>query len=298
MLAISYSGVRMKNDIPLHALRAFESSARHLNFTKAGLELYVSQAAVSQQVRLLEEKLGITLFKRIPRGLEMTDEARMLFASIMDEFQKIEKAYRRFEGGSVKESLTLSCVGTFALGWLLPKIEKFRNLHPSVEINIQTNNNVVNVAGEGIDFAIRYGSGNWIQTHNQLLINAPLTVLCRPDTAKRLRNPSDIAGENLLRSYRADEWDSWFSAANVNPVRANGPVFDSSRLIIDAVILTGGIALVPDVMFYHEISRGLIVRPFDIYAGNDGYWLTWQRTRKMTQTMQIFQEWIQGEIDH
>ncbi|MBK4783754.1 MAG: LysR family transcriptional regulator [Pantoea sp. Pent] len=288
----------MKNDIPLHALRAFESYARHLNFTKAGLELYVSQAAVSQQVRLLEEKLVIILFKRLPRGLEMTDEARMLFASITDEFQKIEKAHRRFEGGSVKESLTLSCVGTFALGWLLPKIEKFRNLHPSVEINIQTNNNVVNVAGEGIDFAIRYGSGNWIQTHNQLLINAPLTVLCRPDTAKRLRNPSDISGEKLLRSYRADEWDGWFTAANVNPVRANGPVFDSSRLIIDAVILTGGIALVSDVMFYHEINRGLIVRPFDIYAGNDGYWLTWQRTRKMTQTMQIFQEWIQGEIDH
>lgn len=138
----------MKSDIPLNALRAFESAARHLNFTKAGLELYVSQAAVSQQVRLLEEKLGVILFKRLPRGLEMTDEARLLFASITDEFQRLEKAYRRFDGGAIKESLTISCVGTFALGWLLPRMENFKCRHPAIDIYLQTNNNVVSLAGE------------------------------------------------------------------------------------------------------------------------------------------------------
>jgi len=286
----------VKSDIPLNALRAFEASARHLNFTRAGMELFVSQAAVSQQVRLLEERLGVVLFKRLSRGLEMTDEARLLFSNISEEFHRIEKAYRQFEGGKVREALTISCVGTFALGWLLPKIEDFQQRHPAIELSIQTNNNVVSLAGEGVDFAIRYGSGNWTLSHNQLLLNAPLTLLCRPETAKRLLIPDDITSETLLRSYRLEEWENWFTAAGISPFRINGPVFDSSRLIIDAVMITGGVALAPDVMFQPEIKQGLLVRPFDIYSGHDGYWLTWQRARKMTQSMQIFREWIIQQI--
>jgi len=286
----------LKSDIPLNALRAFEASARHLNFTRAGMELFVSQAAVSQQVRLLEERLGVTLFKRLSRGLELTDEARLLFSEISEQFHEIEKAYRRFAGGHFREALTLSCVGTFALGWLLPKIENFQQQHPAIELSIQTNNNVVSIAGEGVDFAIRYGSGSWVSSHNQLLFDAPLTLLCRPETAKRLIKPADITGETLLRSYRHDEWDNWFAAAGIPSFRINGPVFDSSRLIIDAVLITGGVALAPDIMFESEIKRGVLVRPFDIYSGNDGYWLTWQKARKMTPSMQIFREWIIQKI--
>ena len=260
------------------------------------MELFVSQAAVSQQVRLLEERLGVVLFKRLPRGLELTDEARLLFSKISEEFHRIEKAYRQFEGGKVREALSISCVGTFALGWLLPKIEDFQQRHPAIELSIQTNNNVVSLAGEGVDFAIRYGSGNWTSSHSELLLNAPLTLLCRPETAKRLLKPGDISGETLLRSYRIEEWDNWFAAAGIPPFRINGPVFDSSRLIIDAVMITGGVALAPDVMFQPEIKQGLLARPFNIYSSQDGYWLTWQRARKMTQSMQIFREWISQQI--
>lgn len=260
------------------------------------MELFVSQAAVSQQVRLLEEKLGVILFKRLSRGLELTDEARLIFSKISEEFHRIEKAYRQFEGGKVREALTISCVGTFALGWLLPKIEDFQQRHPAIELSIQTNNNVVSIAGEGVDFAIRYGSGKWASSHNQLLLDAPLTLLCRPETAKRLTKPGDISGETLLRSYRLEEWDNWFAAAGISPFRINGPVFDSSRLIIDAVMITGGLALAPDVMFQTEIKQGLLARPFNIYSGHDGYWLTWQRARKMTQSMEIFREWIIEQI--
>jgi len=286
----------LKSDIPLNALRAFEASVRHLNFTRAGMELFVSQAAVSQQVRLLEEKLGVTLFKRLPRGLELTDEARLLYSKISEGFNSIEKAYRQFEGGTIREALNISCVGTFALGWLLPKIEDFQQKHPSIELSIQTNNNVVSIAGEGVDFAIRYGSGNWASSHNQLLFEAPLTLLCRPETAMRLLTPGDIIGEKLLRSYRHEEWDNWFAAAGIAPFKINGPVFDSSRLIIDAVMIIDGVALAPDIMFQPEIKQGLLVRPFDIYSGDDGYWLTWQRARKITHSMQIFREWIIQKI--
>ncbi|HEC1000803.1 TPA: LysR family transcriptional regulator, partial [Escherichia coli] len=170
----------MRSNPPLNALRAFEASARHLSFTRAALELYVTQAAVSQQVRLLEERLGMVLFKRLPRGLEMTEESRALFAVLTDAFGHIEKAFRQFEGGQFQEVLTVAAVGTFAVGWLLPRLDRFRQEHPFVKLRLRTNNNVVNLAAEGLDFAIRFGTGLWPSTHNEMLFNAPLTVLCTP----------------------------------------------------------------------------------------------------------------------
>ncbi|EMP6175215.1 LysR family transcriptional regulator, partial [Citrobacter amalonaticus] len=220
----------MRSNLPLNALRAFEASARHLSFTRAALELCVTQAAVSQQVRILEDRLNRVLFKRLPRGLEMTDEAQALFAVLTDAFGQIDTIFRQFEGGEYREVLTVAAVGTFAVGWLLPRIEQFRQAHPFVELRLRTNNNVVNLAAEGLDFAIRFGNGLWPATHNEMLFEAPLTVLCTPETAQRLRRPADLLQENLLRSYRVDEWDNWFAAAGVTAERINGAVFDSSRL--------------------------------------------------------------------
>ena len=239
----------MRSNLPLNALRAFEASARHLSFTRAALELCVTQAAVSQQVRILEDRLNRVLFKRLPRGLEMTDEAQALFAVLTDAFGQIDTIFRQFEGGEYREVLTVAAVGTFAVGWLLPRIEQFRQAHPFVELRLRTNNNVVNLAAEGLDFAIRFGNGLWPATHNEMLFDAPLTVLCTPETAQRLRRPADLLQENLLRSYRVDEWDNWFAAAGVTAERINGAVFDSSRLMVETVIHTGGAALVPAVMF-------------------------------------------------
>lgn len=230
----------MRSNLPLNALRAFEASARHLSFTRAALELCVTQAAVSQQVRILEDRLNRVLFKRLPRGLEMTDEAQALFAVLTDAFGQIDTIFRQFEGGEYREVLTVAAVGTFAVGWLLPRIEQFRQAHPFVELRLRTNNNVVNLAAEGLDFAIRFGNGLWPATHNEMLFEAPLTVLCTPETAQRLRRPADLLQENLLRSYRVDEWDNWFAAAGVTAERINGAVFDSSRLMVETVIHTGG----------------------------------------------------------
>ena len=268
----------MRSNLPLNALRAFEASARHLSFTRAALELCVSQAAVSQQVRILEDRLNRVLFKRLPRGLEMTDEAQALFAVLTDAFGQIDTIFRQFEGGEYREVLTVAAVGTFAVGWLLPRIDQFRQAHPFVELRRRTNNNVVNLAAEGLDFG--------------MLCEAPLTVLCTPETAQRLRRPADLLQENLLRSYRVDEWDNWFAAAGVTAERINGAVFDSSRLMVETVIHTGGAALVPAMMFARELAAGQLVRPFDIEIRMGGYWLTHLKSKPMTPAMEIFRDWI------
>jgi LysR family transcriptional regulator of beta-lactamase len=281
--------------LPLNALRAFEASARHLSFTRAALELHVTQAAVSQQVRMLEEQLGTTLFKRLPRGLGMTDESRALLPVLTDAFGRIEGVLKQFEGGHFHEVLTIGVVGTFAVGWLLPRLKSFRERHPFVELRMLTHNNLVDLAAEGLDFAIRFGDGTWPATHNVMLLDAPLTALCAPDIARRLSAPQDLAKETLLRSYRTDEWIGWFSAAGLEPWPVNGPVFDSSRLMVEAAVQGAGIALAPPLMFTRELHAELLVSPFDTEVRTGSYWLTWLKSKRMSAATELFRTWILAE---
>lgn len=287
----------MRSHLPLNALRAFEASARHLSFTRAGLELSVTQAAVSQQVRTLEARLGTQLFKRLPRGLELTDEAHVLMPVLSEAFSQIEAVLKQFDGGHFHEVLTVAAVGTFAVGWLMPRLQSFNADHPFVELRLLTNNNLVNLAGEGLDFAIRFGNGMWPATHNVRLFDAPLSVLCAPSVAQRLEQPQDLAKETLMRSYRAEEWNNWFVAAGIEPIRINGPIFDSSRLMVEAAVQNGGVALAPAKMFEHELQNGILVSPFDISVEVGSYWLTWLKSKPLSPAMQQFQQWLVAQVN-
>ncbi|WP_133648030.1 LysR family transcriptional regulator [Paraburkholderia flava] len=286
----------MRLQLPLNALRAFESSARHLSFTKAAHELSVTQAAISQQVRVLEARVGTALFKRLPRGLALTDEGLALCPVLTDAFDRMEAVLRRFESGHFHEVLTVGVVGTFAVGWLMPRLAAFRDAHPFVELRVLTHNNLVDLATEGLDFAIRFGDGTWPGSLALKLLDAPLSVLCHPDIAKRLRAPADLAGETLLRSYRIGDWASWFAAAPVAPRPVRGPVFDSSRLMAEAAMQGAGVALAPAAMFVHELNAGRLCRPFDIDVDAGSYWLTMQKAKTPTPAMRLFNDWIVREM--
>jgi LysR family transcriptional regulator, regulator of gene expression of beta-lactamase len=287
----------MRPHLPLNALRAFEASARHLSFTRAALELNVTQAAVSQQVRALEDRLGTPLFRRLPRGLSVTDEGRALLPVLSDAFGRIEAVLKQFEGGHFHDVLTIGVVGTFAVGWLMPRLKAFRETHPFLELRLLTNNNLVDLASEGLDFAIRFGAGAWPATHNARLLDAPLAPLCAPDIARRLHVPADLANEVLLRSYRADDWNEWFAAAGLQAWTMNGPVFDSSRLMVEAAVQGAGVALAPPAMFVRELQAGLLVRAFDIDVNTGSYWLTWLRSRKLTPGMRLFHDWLRAQAN-
>lgn len=285
----------MRTHLPLNALRAFESSARHLSFTRAALELSVTQAAVSQQVRMLEERLGCTLFKRLPRGLGITDEGRALLPVLSDAFGRIENVVRQFDGGHFHEVLTLGVVGTFAIGWLMPRLKRFRQAHPFVELRLLTHNNRVDLAAEGLEFAVRFGDGTWPGTRNTFLLDAPLGALCAPEIAQRLERPADLARETLLRSYRSDEWLNWLAAAGIEPWPLSGPIFDSSRLMVEAAIQGAGVALAPLRMFEREVRSGALVQPFPTAVKTGGYWLVWLKSRPLSPAMQLFHDWIVAE---
>jgi LysR family transcriptional regulator of beta-lactamase len=270
--------------LPLNALRAFESSARHLSFTLAADELNVTQAAVSQQVRGLEARLGVALFRRLPRGLA-------------ESFGRMEAVVQQFDNGRFFEVLTVGVVGTFAVGWLLPRLRLFQQGCPFVDLRLMTHNNVVDLAGEGLDFAIRFGDGNWPGLKAEHLMAAPLSVLCAPAIAARIARPRDLAQQTLLRSYRAEDWPAWFAATGTGCPAIRGPVFDSSRLMVEAAMQGAGVALAPASMFERELDEGRLVRPLSTEVMTGSYWLVRLKSRKPSAAMEAFRRWLLDYIE-
>lgn len=281
--------------LPLNALRAFEVSARFLSFTRAASELNVTQAAISQQVKNLEERMGVQLFRRLPRGLALTAEGIALLPVLAESFDRIGSVLEQFHDsrGRSREVLTVGAVGTFAVGWLIPRLRDFQQAHPFVDFRLFTNNNRVDIAGEGLDYAIRFGDGAWHGTDAEALLAAPLSPMCAPALAVHLREPADLGRQMLLRSYRSDEWAIWFAAAGQACPLLRGTVFDSSLTMAEAAAQGAGVALLPARMFSRELQQGRLIRPFDVEIDSGSYWLTRLKSKQVTPAMQAFQEWLQ-----
>lgn len=279
--------------LPLNALRAFEASARHRSFTKAALELNVTQAAISHHVKALEERLGARLFHRSPRGLMLSDEGVALVPALSESFERIGRLLDRFESGRVREVLSIGAVGTFAVGWLMPRLAAFREAHPFVELRLLTNNNRVDLAAEGLDGTILFGDGSWHGAEAERLFDAPLAPLAAPELARRLRDPRDLAGETLLRSYRVQDWPAWFEAAGLaDAIEARGPVFDASLTMVQAALQGEGVALAPPAMFERDLADGRLVQPFPIGVETGAYWLVTLRHKAQSAAMRSFRTWL------
>jgi LysR family transcriptional regulator, regulator of gene expression of beta-lactamase len=219
----------------------------------------------------------------------LTDEGQALIPAIAESFGRLRATLERFEKGHFRGIVSIGVVGTFATGWLLPRLHSFREAHPFVDLRIQTNNNRVDLAGEGLDFAIRYGNGSWRNTDAIQLFPAPV---CAPQIAERISAPADLADEALLRSYQADEWPRWFAAAGVACPAIKGTMFDSSVTMAEAAAQGAGVALLPVAMFERELSLGRLVQPFDTKVSIGGYWLTSLKSKAETDAMRAFRSWI------
>jgi LysR family transcriptional regulator of beta-lactamase len=158
-----------------------------------------------------------------------------------------------------------------------------------------TNNNRVDLAGEGLDAAIRFGDGAWHGTEATRLLDAPFAPLCAPSIAARLRQPADLLRETLLRSYRTDEWERWFATAGLPAPPLRGFVFDSSLTMAEAAVQGAGVALLPARLFDHELRQGRLMRPFTDEVPLGAYWLTRLRSRPEGAALAAFRRWLQAE---
>ena len=282
--------------LPLNALRMFDAAARHLSLTRAAQDLHVTQAAVSQHIRNLEERVGKPLFRRLPRGLALTDEGQALWPVVAQSFEHLEQSLQQLTEPRPREILTVGVVGTFAIGWLIPRLNQFQQLHPYIDLRLLTNNNRVDLAGEGLDAAVRFGDGAWHGAHAQMLLRAPLSPMCTPALAQQLREPSDLAGQSLLRSYRTQEWEGWFAGLEQAAPLARGAMFDSSLTLAEAAAQGAGIALLPTRMFEHMLQQGRLVRPFAHEVDTGAYWLTYLKSRPVSGALQIFRQWLLAQL--
>ena len=282
--------------LPLNALRMFDAAARHLSLTRAAQELHVTQAAVSQHIRNLEERLGKPLFRRLPRGLALTDEGQALWPVVAQSFERIQQSLQQVAEPRPREILTVGVVGTFAIGWLIPRLNQFQQLQPHIDLRLLTNNNRVDLAGEGLDAAVRFGDGAWHGTHAQMLLRAPLSPMCTPALAQQLREPADLARQSLLRSYRSQEWEGWFAGLEQTAPLARGAMFDSSLTLAEAAAQGAGVALLPTRMFEHMLQQGRLVRPFAHEVDTGAYWLTHLKSRPASGALQVFRQWLIAQL--
>ena len=284
-----------RQDLPLNALRVFEVAMRQGSFTKAAIELRVTQAAVSHQVSRLEDLLGTVLFLRTSQGLVPTDEGRLLFPVLGRGFDAMASALDQLGGRRNIEVLNIGVNTTFALGWLLPRIALFRNEHPEIDLRISTNNNRVEILREGLDMAIRFGTGGWTGHEAIPLIEAPLAPLCAPALTARLPHPADLAHMTLLRSYRNAEWTQWFDAAGTDCPALIGPVFDSSVALAELAASGAGVALLPVIMFESWIAQNRLAQPFGVAVSVGRYYLAWPSDRRVSPAMAAFSNWLSGK---
>ncbi|HYW33757.1 MAG TPA: transcriptional regulator GcvA, partial [Candidatus Bathyarchaeia archaeon] len=208
---------------PLNALRCFDIAAKHLSFTKAAAELHVTHSAVSHQIKGLEEWLGLPLFRRVNRGLVLTEAGQAYLKPIREAFERLGDATRRLRVRERSGPLTVSVMPSFAGKWLVPRLGRFRQRHPDIDVRISASSELVDFERDDVDIAVRYGRGSWPGLKVELLMHETLFVVCSPGLLEgpdAIRKPGDIARHTLLSDldWRIDVWQIWFEAAGLGAV--------------------------------------------------------------------------------
>ena len=264
---------------PLNALRAFEVAARHLSFTKAADELSVTQAAISHQVKALEAHLGLKLFRRLNRGLLLTEEGQICLATAREAFDRIAETAERVRANERRATLTVSVLPSFASKWLVPRLGRFRLAHADIDVRVAPDERLVDFARDDVDMGIRYGNGRYPGLHTVWLMEEEVFPVCSPalrSGGHPLSAPSDLAHHTLLHDEGHDGWRTWLLAAGlpeIDPTR--GPIFTDSSHLVEAAVEGQGVALARGALAAADLSAGRLTRPFalglpavaDLYAG-------------------------------
>lgn len=289
----------MRSLPPLNALRAFEAAARHLSFTLAADELNVTQAAVSHQVKALEERLGVKLFRRLPRGLLLTDKGQALLPELRGAFERIEQAIARIDRDGPSGSLSVSLMTTFALTWLVPRLHRFQAAWPKIEVKLVTTGRLVDFAREDVDIAIRYmADGNIANLRSDKLFDDALTPLAGKAYRDRLKAPEDLLQVPLIDTTGDLDWPIWLRAAGIRRPFRPAIIFDSTKIAVDAAMEGSGVAIGPPFLFAEAIAAQRIFQPFGLVVRNGkAWWVISPESRAEQTKVRAFREWLLAEAE-
>jgi LysR family transcriptional regulator, glycine cleavage system transcriptional activator len=288
---------------PLNALRSFEAAARQLSFSKAAEELHVTPAAVSHQIKALEEWLGLPLFRRLNRSVILTDEGQTYLVSVREGLQVIQSATDRILQEEAGGAITVSTLPSFAVRWLLPRLSRFRDKHPDIDVRLSADEQVTDFARDNVDLVIRYGPGVYPGLHTELLLNEDrLFPVCSPallDGKHPLRSAEDLVHHTLLHDDLRIDWAMWLSAADVKGIDSTkGLSFNDSSMVLTAAMAGQGVALGRSTLAAADLVAGRLVKPFDVElkAGN-AYYIVCPPEYAQKPKFRAFRDWLFEEVD-
>ena len=286
---------------PLNSLRAFEASARHLSFTKAAEELHVTQAAISHQIKSLEEYLGVTLFLRRNRQLLLTDEGQRYWPQIRDMFENLLAATEQVRAQGATGALTVSVVPTFATLWLVPRLADFSVHYPEIDVRVRATDIPADFLREDVDIAIYYGDGKYPGLKTDRLFEEFLTPVCAPGLAtpeRPLDKPADLHYHTLLHDTDTSAWSRWLQEADVKGVSpSHGPVFSHSGMVLQAARHSQGVALGSSVVSRMDTDTGRLMELFDITIPSGyAYDLVYPVASEGRPKISAFRDWILNKV--
>ncbi|MCX7169388.1 MAG: transcriptional regulator GcvA [Proteobacteria bacterium] len=305
---------------PLNSLRAFESAARHLSFRKAAEELHVTPAAVSHQIKILEEQLGIQLFRRLTRAVELTEAGSSFLPKLSEAFEVLAQAVNKVRAREKTGALSVNVPPSFAAKWLMPRLHRFVTAYPDIDIRIIASMRLVDMrhqdasyshpdehdrAGD-FDIDIRFGSGKYPRSRVDKLFEVSFTPLCSPhllEGMRPLKKPADLRYHLLLHDEIPDfseewpNWAQWLKAAGVEDIDASrGPHFSHPILGLEAAVDEMGVALGVKELAAYDLAAGRLVAPFDLVLEMDSaYYLVVAETSADHPKVKVFREWLLKE---
>ena len=305
---------------PLNALKAFEAAARHLSVKKAAVELNVTPAAVSHQIRTLEEYLDVQLFHRYNRALELTDAARACLPKLREGFDCLAQAVERLRTHTSGGMLTVSAAPSFAARWLMPRLHRFIAAHQEIDVRVSARMRRVSVDGkvdvaeratietwlDDSDVAILYGHGHYPELDVHRLLSLTISPICSPKllTGEHpLRTPEDLRHHMLLHDDTGDMydgesfWEVWLEAAGITDIDAKrGARFSHAVLAFEAAIDAVGVVASMPSLAAEELASGKLVMPFDLKVPPaSAYYLVGEPHAKPRPAVAAFRDWLIAE---
>jgi LysR family glycine cleavage system transcriptional activator len=291
---------------PLNALRAFEAAGRHLSFSKAAKELNVTQAAISHQVKALEDYLGIELFQRRNKAVLLTEAGQLCLPGLRDGFDRLADAIASIRARENENVLSVTTTPSFAAKWLVPRLGKLSKAVPDLEVRIDSSTHVIDLAREQIDLAIRYGAGVYAGLQSDALMRIETYPVCSPrllDQPHPLREPGDLRHHTLLHTEwlssetSVTDWRMWLLAAGIDDIDwSRGPQFNDDTVAIQAAIEGQGVLLSGSPLVDTDLAAGRLVRPFSLsVAERFGYHLVYPAAALKRPRVAKFRDWILAE---
>jgi len=288
---------------PLNALRTFEAAARHRSFKGASNELCVSHSAVSHQIKKLEQYLGVELFIRVAKGVELSRAGRDYYPTIRAAFDRISDGTELILALKAPGIVTVQVYSTFAIRWLIPRMPDFQARFPNVMVRLYTSQSDVNFEHEDVDLCVMIGTPSHADLHYDYLFSSRIFPVCSPallngDT--RLDKPRDLARHTIIQVYpSAQDWSVWLEEKHVHDVDPNaGLQFDSYDLALNTAAQGLGVALGMEPFVNRDLESGLLVEPFSggrVFTHGDWY-LACPSDKADNEEISIFREWLLQEV--